>query len=214
MAATDYFRWGKGKWTTGPLETTRSLGECSETLRDIYHSQFALGGFVQVAEMCWQQDEDLYSHEDCALAAAMEFHARIINSVTGGPNEKYLPRGFKYIGDAPLPAGCEWKWEAKVQRLVAYNKSTKEKVLELMDGWKYVQEIYYLPCGWEMGYNHYVGRLGMRMPETQKLLQRTWPDWYEFHWGLGTLTHGATAESLWRNGVQTSSISQPTAKTS
>jgi hypothetical protein len=28
-----------------------------------------------------------------------------------------------------------------------------------------------------MGYNHYVGRLGMKMPETAALLARTWPEW-------------------------------------
>jgi hypothetical protein len=28
-----------------------------------------------------------------------------------------------------------------------------------------------------MGYNHYVGRLGMKMPETAALLARSWPEW-------------------------------------
>jgi hypothetical protein len=28
-----------------------------------------------------------------------------------------------------------------------------------------------------MGYNHYVGRLGMRLPETAALLARSWPEW-------------------------------------
>jgi hypothetical protein len=35
----------------------------------------------------------------------------------------------------------------------------------------------FLPTGWEMGYNHYVGRLGMKMPETAALLARSWPEW-------------------------------------
>jgi hypothetical protein len=35
----------------------------------------------------------------------------------------------------------------------------------------------FLPTGWEMGYNHYVGRLGMRLPETAAMLARSWPEW-------------------------------------
>ena len=214
---TDYFRWGKGNWTKGPPETTRMLGECSETLRDIDHSQMGLGGLVQVAEMCWQQDEDLYSHDDCALAAALEFQARIINSVTardGGRDESYLPLGFRHIENAPkLPDGIRYRLDTKTQRLSGHDKDGYGKQVgpELKDGVKYVRDIAYRPSGWEIGYNHYIGRLGMSMPETQKLLQRTWPDWYTFHWGLGTLTHGDTAQYLWRSGVKTSTISQPTA---
>jgi len=219
---TDYFRWGKGNWTKGPPETTRVLGECSETLRDIDHSQMGLGGLVQVAEMCWQQDEDLYSYSDCALAAALEFHARIINSVTagptGGPDESYLPSGFKYIAKAPkLPNGIVYKLDMKTQRLCGHDNNIKDSPRvgpELKDGVKYVRDIDYRPSGWEIGYNHYVGRLGMSMPETQKLLQRTWPDWYTFHWGQGTLTHGDTAQYLWRNGVNTSTICQASVKSS
>jgi hypothetical protein len=30
-------------------------------------------------------------------------------------------------------------------------------------------------------YNHYVGRLGMQLPESAKLLQRYPVDWAEFH---------------------------------
>lgn len=36
---SDYLKWGKGAYATA-----RVLGECSETLRDMYHSQFGLGG--------------------------------------------------------------------------------------------------------------------------------------------------------------------------
>jgi hypothetical protein len=213
---TDYYRWGRPDCMTGPPETGRMLGECSETLRDIYHSQFGLGGLVQVAEMCWQQDEDLYKYKDCALASAMELHARIVNSVTGGSrDESYLPPGFKFIENAPKPPdGCEWRWDGRLQRLVAHKKSTGEKVAELRDGVKYVRDISHNMGGWEVGYNHYVGRMGMAMPETQKLLQRKWPDWYEFHWGLGTLTHADSASLLWRTGVTTSTVCQPTAKPS
>lgn len=60
----------------------------------------------------------------------------------------------------------------------------------------------YLPAGWELGYNHYANRLGLRMPETAALLKRMWPEWYELYFGLGTLTHGHTAADLWITGIK------------
>jgi hypothetical protein len=33
----------------------RIKGECTETLRDLPHAQFGLGGLLQVAELAWQQ---------------------------------------------------------------------------------------------------------------------------------------------------------------
>lgn len=50
----DYLRWGRGQWVH-VAPGWRAVGEASETLRDIYHTQFALGGMLQVAEMAWQQ---------------------------------------------------------------------------------------------------------------------------------------------------------------
>lgn len=50
----DYFKWGRGKFHrySGVL---RIVGEATETMRDIYHTQFAIGGLLQTAEMAWQQ---------------------------------------------------------------------------------------------------------------------------------------------------------------
>lgn len=39
-----YLKWGKGDWAAGG----RVPGECSETLRDVFHSEFGLGGLLQV----------------------------------------------------------------------------------------------------------------------------------------------------------------------
>jgi hypothetical protein len=137
----DYLRWGKGADAAG-----RVLGECSETLRDIYHSgelpctcscilmcachldtclavllinicapgvlklkhfqrvmllaccaEFGMGGLIQVAEMAWQQDMDLYSASDFALASMMELHARIINAWDANKDESLLPLGFRWV---------------------------------------------------------------------------------------------------------------------
>lgn len=40
-----YLKWGKGDWAA----SGRVPGECSETLRDIFHSEFGLGGLLQVS---------------------------------------------------------------------------------------------------------------------------------------------------------------------
>lgn len=49
--SAEYFRWGRYEpWVQG-----RHLGECSETLRDIVHAQFGMGGLLQAAELAWQQ---------------------------------------------------------------------------------------------------------------------------------------------------------------
>lgn len=46
-------------------------GECNETKRDLFHSQFGLGGLIQVAEIGWQQGKDLYSYKNNQLFTAM-----------------------------------------------------------------------------------------------------------------------------------------------
>lgn len=128
----------------------KPTGECTETSRDLYHSQFGLGGLIQVAEMAWQQGLDLYSFEEGRLMKTMEFHACITN---GGK-----------------PSCCQYE----------------------------LKGIGFLPCGWEVGYNHYHGRMGMNMPETEQLLAKNRPEAYVFSWGLGTLTHYGSAEVLFQ----------------
>jgi hypothetical protein len=54
-------------------------GSCTETNRDLIHSQFQIASAIQIAEMCWHQGIDIYScHSEC-LMKCMEFHASIIN---------------------------------------------------------------------------------------------------------------------------------------
>ncbi|KAI8464060.1 MAG: hypothetical protein J3K34DRAFT_526509 [Monoraphidium minutum] len=194
----DYFKWGKGAHAAG-----RIIGEASETLRDIYHTEFSLGSMIQTAETAWQQNEDLYSVDDYVLAAAMELHACIINAGLDG-DEAALPPGFKFFASMPrAPANCTWRWDIQSQLWASYNKvETSKKCSDLEDGVKYALGIVHLPTGWEIGYNHYVGRLGLRLPETARLLGRSWPDTFTFSWGLGTLTHADSAAALWRPGLK------------
>jgi hypothetical protein len=49
----DYLKWGKG----ANAEGGRMIGECSETLRDIYHSQF---GFGECCLVNLEQQQHMY----------------------------------------------------------------------------------------------------------------------------------------------------------
>jgi hypothetical protein len=158
-----------------------------------------------MAEMAWQQDEDLYSYKEYALAAALELHARIINAFNAGKNESALPPNFRWVENMPAPpAGSSWSFDTKTQLWSAYSNTNGAKVTTLMDGKKYVVGAWALPTGWEVAYNHYVGRLGLSLPETQRFIRNRPQDWFSFHWGLGTLTHADSASMLWRNAVATS----------
>jgi hypothetical protein len=183
-------------------------------MRDIFHSEFRLAGLIQTAELAWQQDRDLYSYNNYSIAASMELHARIINA---GTNATLLPPLYTFYNQsnfpeppaAKAPTGCTWRWEMSIQLWVSNNSTSGAKCSELRDGKKYMIGIKFLPSAWEMGFNHYVGRLGMWLPETAALISRNWPDWYEFHWGLTTLTHADSATFLWRRGVSNSTICLP-----
>jgi len=101
----NYLRWGRDS----AYSAGRTVGECTETLRDIYHSCFGLGALLQTAELAWQQNVDLFSSNGFALVAAMELHARIVNAWDAGKNETMLPPGFKWFESMPKPpAGSNW----------------------------------------------------------------------------------------------------------
>lgn len=126
---------------------------CVQTLRDLYHSQFGLGGLLQMAEIAWQQDEDLFSSSSHALAAAMETHARIINAWLAGKNAAMLPPGFRWFDGAmpKAPPGCRWAFNIKKQLWTAVNASSGAFVADLKDGLKYALGVSFLPTGWELG---------------------------------------------------------------
>jgi hypothetical protein len=176
----EYFKWGRDDYAPN-----RILGEATETLRDIYHTLFGLGSLMQAAETAWSQNEDVYGEAAHVMAAAMELHARIINAKEAD-DEVALPPGFKFFTSMPEPPeGCAWRWDIETQLWSSHNATAgagKEVCSVLEDGVKYAVGAKYLPNGFELGYNHYVGRLGMRLPETAALLANNRLDWYEFCW--------------------------------
>lgn len=64
---------------------TQQCGLCTETTRDLIHSQFQLGSLVQIAELCWHQGVDLYSINNNIIHKCLEYHANILNGNI--PNE-------------------------------------------------------------------------------------------------------------------------------
>eukprot|EP00878_Enallax_costatus_P031100 GHUV01033963.1.p1 GENE.GHUV01033963.1~~GHUV01033963.1.p1 ORF type:complete len:177 (-),score=14.84 GHUV01033963.1:24-554(-) len=170
----------------------------------MYHTEFGLGGLIQVAEAGWQQNEDLYSWGNYAMVAALELQARIINA---GNRTDLLPPGFKFYESMPAPpAGTLWQFDIRTQLWYARDKATGAVVKAQDDGVKYIVGSKWLPTGWEIAYNHFAGRLGMQLVETQRLLRKNWPEHHEFHWGQGTLTHADTATMLWQWGVTQTSV--------
>lgn len=200
---TNYFRWGRDP----AYSAGRTLGECTETLRDVYHSLFGLGALLQTAETAFQQNSELFSVAGFALLSGMELHARIINAWDAGKREDILPPAMKFYDTSmpPPPAGTQWSFDIGAQ-LWRARKSDGTVVSTLQDGLKYIVGVKWLPTGWEIGYNHYAGRLGIPMPETAKLLSRYPIEHHEFHWGLGTLSHADTAYQLWRPGLSAASL--------
>lgn len=57
----------------------------------------------------------------------------------------------------------------------------------------------YLPAGWEMGYNHFHGRMGLELPNTKQLIAKNRPCAYVFHWGLDSLSHYDSAGRILRS---------------
>jgi hypothetical protein len=56
-----------------------ACGMCTETKRDLIHTQFQIGSMVQIAEICWHQGIDIYSINNNAILHCMEYHASILN---------------------------------------------------------------------------------------------------------------------------------------
>ena len=63
-------------------------GMCTETKRDLIHTQFQLGSIVQVIEMCYHQGIDMYKIHSNRLHKCMEYHASILNGSLPSPLKK------------------------------------------------------------------------------------------------------------------------------
>ena len=50
-----------------------------------------------------------------------------------------------------------------------------------------LKDVWFMPCSWEIAYNHYQNRVKTPMPETKKLLSKKRPEGMSFNWGPGFL---------------------------
>lgn len=113
-------------------------GMCTETKRDLIHSQFQIGSMIQIAEMAWHQGENVYNIHDNCIRKCMEYHASILNGV--------IPSNVKQ---------------------------------------NELQQVWFMPSAWEVGYNHFANRQKVNMPHTLRLLQtkKNRPEKASFNWG-------------------------------
>jgi hypothetical protein len=54
-------------------------GMCTETKRDLIHTQFQIGSIIQICELCWHQGIDLYKINNNIILSCLEYHANILN---------------------------------------------------------------------------------------------------------------------------------------
>jgi hypothetical protein len=135
----------------------RERGEGTETLRDLYHTQFGLGSLVQVAELAWQQNIDLYSRSNSLMKTSMELHAQLILQF---PDK--LPPGWadvkNMVKPPPGPDGKPLVWKFDMSTQTWYAQDGKgQKLIPLLDGMKYLVGVGFLPFGWEV---RHLGREG------------------------------------------------------
>ena len=110
-------------------------GQCQETGRDQAHAQLGLGALCDIAEMAWEQGDDLWGALDNRLMHGIEYTARY-NLGYDVPFQTWTDCTGLYN---------DWDKPGAMQRGV-------------------IRDIYAQP------YRHYVGRKGLSMPYTEKIL--------------------------------------------
>lgn len=103
------------------------------------------------------------------------------------------------FGTGSLIQIAEIAWHQGVDIYNLYNNrmwTTLELVAAVLQGYvppnlkpSDIKEPWFLPCGWDIGYNHYNRRKKLPMPKVASLMSKKRPEKYTFHWGLGSLTH-------------------------
>ncbi|MCM4156949.1 PA14 domain-containing protein [Gramella sp. AN32] len=125
-------------------------GQSQESSRDQDHVLFGLGLLSSMAEMAWNQGEDLYSHEDSRLLEGLEFSLRYNVSYQASYPDQTSPweptnfiQGFDRTG----------RWYSKSMSPEGRGDFTKNRP------------------SWEMSTAHYIGR-GIKSENDAKWTQR------------------------------------------
>lgn len=53
-----------------------------------------------------------------------------------------------------------------------------------------LKDVWFMPCIWDVAYRHYVGRKGIALPETEKMLAKKRPEKMTFQWGPAWTHYG------------------------
>lgn len=142
-----------------------------EVCRDAWHPQVGLHATIGLAEAAWHQGVDIYSQLDNLLLAAVELHSWAYNH-----RDDVTFTVYHLGGQEGNSTGVTYPFKGKCH----YPRSMSSGGTE---SWKLVVGSY------ELAYRHYVGRQGLKMPETEELLSSTRPHNARESWGWDTLTH-------------------------
>lgn len=99
-------------------------GSCTETCRDLIHSQFQIASIIQIAEMCWNQGVDIYSSYDNCLRTCMEYHARILNGEVPSGRKKEELKDVWFMPSA---------WEVGYNHYVKRKKQVMPSTCQLLN---------------------------------------------------------------------------------
>ena len=148
--ATDHF-WGRYQYG-GPNKVDHgnlkayflaSTGQCQETGRDQGHTQQALGNYVSMCQVAWNQGVDLYSAYDNLLLKGFEYTAK-----------------YNLGYDVPFEALHKVGWADAPDSGPDSNKDNPNKRMR-----GNLMSVY------EAAYQHYVVRKGLSMPYTAEIIK-------------------------------------------
>ena len=131
------------------------------------HSNYGIGGLVQIAEAFYNQGVDLYSYgprgrDDIpGLAQVLQTWSHITLYNKFPPN---VSSNDSFWRDTGFPRGS-----------LCLLKMTKATA-----------------GGYHIGYNHFVKRMKLNLTELSTVVAKNPFDGYYFHWGLGSLSHFGT----------------------
>jgi hypothetical protein len=74
-------------------------GQCEESCRDQAHSMVGLGQLVDIAEMAWNQGDDLYAAFDNRILTGLEWSLRYNLSYLQNPEDAWEPSGYSETED-------------------------------------------------------------------------------------------------------------------
>lgn len=101
----------------------KNIGSCTETCRDLIHSQFQIASVIQIAEMCWHQSINIYDCHDQCLKKCMEYHSAILNGELPPGTSKEQMKDVWFMPSA---------WEIGYNHYVGRQKQVLPQTLRLL----------------------------------------------------------------------------------